>query len=362
MNTIEREAGLTQAYYAKQLRPLLPPQAFLPDRSKIAILVINLAILGLGWGMAHHLERWGSWLPLFLPFTLIMGNSVIVLLFSTHDLLHSRVIRHPALRHLLSFLGLTLLWMPPTLWKTLHNHQHHLHTNDLPDPDRSYLYQHPVNWGKWIQNLFVPSAQVNPFCLAVGMGHAWGIYAFRNLISVLLFNNGSTTFPPAAFTVKPRQRLTIGLEYLLMLGLHLSVLFYLEFDPLKLLLAYFLPLWIGHSGVMFYIYTNHMLCPMTEVNDPLLNTLSIRVPQWVNLLHLNFSFHTEHHIFPGINSDYYPMVQSLLLTHFPEQFHRLDALQAWNLLLHTPRHYINPHTFTDWTGSHVRPCPFSRSK
>jgi fatty acid desaturase len=126
-------------------------------------------------------------------------------------------------------------------------------------------------------------------------------------------------------------------------------------------LGYFLPIWIGYSGAMFYIYTNHLLCQMTSINDPLLNSVSLRMPKIFDLLHLNFSYHTEHHIFPGINSDYYPMVRELLQTHYPDRFNLLDVGMAWKLLLNSPRHYKDENTLTDWSGEKTVICPLSTS-
>ena len=358
MNTLEQKAWMTQAEYAKKLRPLLPPEAFLPDINKLWILLINLAIMILGWGIANHLDDWNWYfLWLYLPLALVMANSVIVLLFSTHDLLHSRTVTNPWLRQIISLLGFTMLWMPPTLWKAVHNREHHNKTNSLKDPDRNYLDNQPKNWGKWIQNAFVPSSEVNPILLFIGMSHAWGVHTFRNLTSVLLFNNGKSKYPVVAFTVSGKEQRAIAIELLMIIAIHTTILTYLEFHPIKLLLSYFLPIWIGYAGLIFYIYTNHMLCRMTNVNDPLINSLSIRVPKLFDVLHLNFSHHTEHHIFPGINSDYAPMVQELLQTYYPERFNLLNAGKAWELMMQTPRHYKNDHTFTDWSGNKFVTCP-----
>jgi len=359
-NSEHHEAYITQAEYTKKLRSLLPTEAFLPNHSRVWILLINAAILILGWGIASYLNQW-SWylLWLYLPFSLVMGNSIIVLLFSTHDILHSKAIRHPFLRWVVSLIGLTMLWMPPTFWKVVHNREHHNKTNSLSDPDRNYLYKQPNNWGKWIQNLFVPSSEVRSFWLVVGMGHAWGVHTFRNLSSVLLFNNELTQYTPTAFKVSSKERRAIALELFLIIGVHLAILFYLDFHPIKIILSYFLPIWIGYAGIMFYIYTNHMLCRLTSVNDPLINSVSIRIPKIFDVLHLNFSYHTEHHIFPGINSDYYPRVQTLLQTHYGDRFNLLDAGEAWRLMLQTPRHYSNENTFIDWTGEKIVTCPLS---
>jgi fatty acid desaturase len=349
---------IRQGEYAQTLRPYLPAAAFQPDRTKLLILAINLALWGLGLGMANYLDRYPWYaLVLFLPVTLVLGNAVIVLLFSTHDLMHSGLVKHPGLRRGISLLGLALLWMPPTLWHYVHNRVHHAHTNSHADPDRSYLAQQPATWGKWIQHQFVPSAEVNPVVLAIGMTMAWGVHAFRNLTSVLVFNTGNVDYVPAAFRVKPRDRWAIAGETLLIATLHLGILCYLQFHPVKLVLAYFLPIGLGYAGVLFYVYTNHMLCPMTEENDPLINSVSLRVPPLFDQLHLNFSYHTEHHVFPGVNSDYYPQVQALLQTHYPDRFNLLPAATAWKLLLTTPRHYVNATTLTTATGDCPQPCP-----
>jgi fatty acid desaturase len=355
--TVERETLIHQSVYAKKLRPLLPSDAFEPDPSKLAILLINLGILLLGWGIADNLDRWPVYLLwLYLPLAAIMGNSIIVLLFSSHDLMHGSVQKKSRLTYPIAFLGLSMLLMPPTQWKSLHNLVHHNNTNSLADPDRNYLYQQPDTWGKWIQNLFVPSVEVNPLWLIVGMAGSWAVHNFRNLSSVLLFNDKSVDYVPAAFTVSPKDRLKIALECLGILGIHLGVLFYLEFNPIKVALAYILPIAIGHAGAMFYIYTNHMGCRMTSINDPLINSASLRVPKIFDLLHFNFSHHTEHHIFPSINSNYYPMVQELLQIHYPDRMNLIDAGEAWRLLMETPRHYQDQVTFTDSSGTMAVNC------
>ncbi|MEG4506208.1 fatty acid desaturase [Microcoleus sp. F6_B4] len=355
--TLGEETLIHHSVYVKKLRPLLPSDAFEPDPSKLPILFINAAILLLGWGIAANLDRWPVYLlGLYLPLAVIMGNSIIVLLFSSHDLMHGSVQKKSRLTYPIAFLGLSMLFMPPTQWKNLHNLVHHNNTNSVADPDRNYLYQQPDTWGKWIQNLFVPSVEVNPVWLIVGMAGSWLVHNFRNLTSVLLFNDKSVDYVPAAFTVSPKDRLTIAFECVGILGIHASILFYLNFHPLKIALAYFLPIAIGHAGAMFYIYTNHMGCRMTAINDPLINSASVRVPKIFDLLHLNFSYHTEHHIFPSINSNYYSMVQELLQTHYPGRMNLIDAGEAWRLLMQTPRHYQDEVTFTDSAGTMAVNC------
>jgi fatty acid desaturase len=360
MIDIDRDVLISQAEYAKTIRPLLPPGAFVSNVNRVWILMINVAILILGWGIADRLPQWRpEWVVFYLPFSIVMGNAVVALLFSSHELLHGKMVKNPGLRSLLSVLGLAMLWTPPTFWKAVHNREHHSKTNSLKDPDRNYLASQPQNWGKWIQNLFVPSNSVHPIWLVIGTCNAWGVHTFRNLTSVLLFNDGSPDYTPASFTVSARERKAIAIELTLIAGIHALILSYLGWHPIKLLLSYFLPIWIGYAGVMFYIYTNHMFCRMTEVNDPLINSVSLRMPQIFNTLHFNFAYHTEHHVFPGVNSDYYPLVQKLLIEQYPDRYNLVDGLNAWQIMIRTPRHYLDELTFTDWDGSQSIPCPLS---
>lgn len=351
-------APTTVARYSKELRSLLPSEAFEPDRTLLPVAAINGAILLLGWLMADRLDQWPPlWRLLWLPFALIMGNSVFVLGLSMHDLLHGSVVRRPERRRLVALLGFSMSWMTPTLWQAVHNRAHHQHTNSLNDPDRAYLEAQPRNWGKRLFQLIAPSMEVSPLGLALGMSSAWALHHFRTTCSVLLFNNGATHFAPAPLQVSGRERRRIALELLAVIGLHAAVVIWLDAQPLKLLLGYFLPLWCAYAMAMAYIYTNHMLSPLREDNDPLLTSVSLKLPAFLDCLHGNFSHHSEHHVFPGLNGRYLPLVRQLLQQHHPDRYRMLGGTQAWRLLLSTPRLYRDAGTLTDWNGTRSMAVP-----
>jgi len=341
----------------------MPPEAFHADPSRLTLVLINLAILALGWWMASRLEQWPPLaLPLFLPFTLVMANAVVVLLFATHDLLHGSAIRGQGARRWVGFMGLAVLWMPPTLWNAVHNRQHHGHTNSLADPDRSYLESQPATWGKRIQHAFVPSDEVSPLGLAIGMGASWWVHNLRTMLSVLFGSRirAAATIVPAPFGVSRRERQTIVLELLLIIAAHAGVIAFIGLRPLPLLLGYGLPLGLGYAVAMAYIYTNHMLCPLGEDNDPLANSVSLQLPAYLDLLHLNFSHHVEHHIFPGMNTNFYPLLRQILLEHYPESYQSLSGAEAWHRLLTTPRYYRDQRTVVSWSGERSVSLPLKR--
>lgn len=350
-----------QRDYAKRLRPELPPEAFDPDPSKLYILLINVAILGCGWGLGAQLHTWPvQWLWLYLPFALVMANSVTVLAFGSHDLQHGSVIRKRRLAHYLAIILQTPLWMSATLWRIVHNRIHHNQTNQPGDPDRNYYFQEPNTIGKRVQAWLFPSAHMTRPWLALSLLSTWGFYVLRHTLSVLIWNGQNGALSTATFRVTPEERRAIAGELALMAGLHLGVLAWLSFDPLQVAIAYVLPLALGHAGMMAYIYTNHLVSPITEINDPLVNSLSLRVPKLFDVLHLHFSHHAEHHIFPGLNSDYYPLVRELLSKHYPDRTaYVVDAAEAWKMLLSTPCLYLDAVTLTDWQGNARSPCHLS---
>ncbi|WP_292734375.1 hypothetical protein [Nostoc sp. JL31] len=49
-------------------------------------------------------------------------------------------------------------------------------------------------------------------------------------------------------------------------------------------------------------------------------------------------------------------MQELLKIHYPERLNLLNAKDAWNLLMQTPKHYKNEDTFTDWSGKKSVSC------
>lgn len=343
---------------ARRLRPLLPKEAFQTNPARLGLIPINLAIVALGWHLASQLHRLPlAALLLWLPFAVVMGNSIMVMGFLAHDLMHGSMPRQRPLRRLLALLAFSMLWMTPTLWQAVHNREHHSHTNSLVDPDRSYLESQSISWGKRLFHWIAPSSEVHPLILVLGMTSAWPLHHFRTTCSVLLFNTANTRFTPAAFQVSKAERQAIVLELLVVVGLHAGVISWIGLRPVPLLLGYFLPLWIGYAMAMAYIYTNHTLSPLTDDNDPLISSLSLQMPAWIDLLHCNFSHHSEHHVFPGLNSNYYPLVRELLLVHYPDRFRLVDAGQAWRMMLSTPRFYRDAVTLVNWNGTVTMPVP-----
>jgi fatty acid desaturase len=94
---------------------------------------------------------------------------------------------------------------------------------------------------------------------------------------------------------------------------------------------------------MSYISTNHNISPLTKINDPLANSLTVTTNPLNDLVHLNFGYHTEHHIFPRMSGAHTKKVHFELKKMFPETYQHMPKWQALKLLYSTPRIYKN-HT------------------
>jgi fatty acid desaturase len=109
--------------------------------------------------------------------------------------------------------------------------------------------------------------------------------------------------------------------------------------PKAFLFAMFVPLVVANTIVMAFIFTNHSLSPLGDVNDPLANSLSVTLPRWVEYLTLRFGFHVEHHLFPSMSSRHADLVRAQLVARWPHRYQSMSLVRALLLLHRTPRVY-----------------------
>lgn len=105
-----------------------------------------------------------------------------------------------------------------------------------------------------------------------------------------------------------------------------------------------LPFAIQNYTLMSYISTNHNLSPLTNVNDPLLNSLTVTNNKILEFLNLNFGYHVEHHIFPRMSGAYTKKTHEVIKKLFPETYQYMPKTRALKLLYKTARIYKNTST------------------
>jgi fatty acid desaturase len=318
--------ALPASHYVSALRPSLPADAFTPHASRLWLLALHLAVIVCGTALIA--TGWGG-LPGALALSVLVGHGFIGMAFVGHELLHGAVLRSRRASHLVGWVALVPFTLSPRLWKAWHNRMHHGHTMEAGvDPDayptlaefsarRSVraMERFSVARGHWLA----------PVCFAAG-------FSIQSLQLLL-------TAHRRGYLSRKEHLLAIG-ESLLgvagwttlaaVIGLH------------AFCFAFLIPLLIANAVAMAYILTNHNLSPLTERNDPLLNSLSVTVPWLFDRLHARFGLHVEHHLFPAMSSAHLPKVRALLVERWPERYQSMPLATAVGRLFATPRIYRSP--------------------
>jgi fatty acid desaturase len=322
----------TTAEYVRELKPLLPPRAFLPAHSRLLWLPLHLASSVLGICAIGF-----EWLPAIVNplLSLWIGASFAGLVFLGHETLHGAVVRHKGLRHAIGCITFAPFLVSPRLWVAWHNGVHHGNANRAGlDPDA------------------YPTLDAHRSDLAVRIATDWFSAGRRRLFGLLTLSVGLTVqgaqvliFARKRGYLNPREHGLAVVETSLCVCLWLGLL--LGFGPLAFVWACLVPWLVANAIVMVYIITNHSLSPHTAVNDPLANSLSVTVPRWVDVLTLRFGFHVEHHLFPWMSSRHAPFVRDLVRERWPEQYQSMPLHRALLAIHRTARVYANDSTLYD---------------
>jgi fatty acid desaturase len=221
------------------------------------------------------------------------------------------------------------------LWVVWHNRVHHANTQRIgADPD---MYPTLENYRSDATNRF----SIDNFALG---GRRWR--GILSLVFGFIVQSKHMLFvaePALAMTAKEFRRSVV--ETLLAIALWVGLAFVIGLVPF--LFAYVLPLLIADVVVMGFILTNHGLSPATEINDPLVNCLSVTAPRWLEWLTLDFGYHVEHHVFPGMSGRHARGVRDQLVRNWPERYQTMPLFIALHRLHETGRVYKNANTLCD---------------
>ena len=318
--------------YAREIRPALPDAAFAPARSRVLWLPVHASIIGaLAWSMATgRLPGW-AW-PLA---SLVIGFCFSGITFLGHETLHGGVVRGRWAIRIVGWFGFLPFMVAPRLWMAWHNRVHHNHCGQPGiDPDMyPTLEEYKTQRGARI------------------MADYFGIGRQRlmSFLSILFGFTGQST--QMLFTARKRGLLTAKLhrraiaETLLGIAFWATVCFLV--GPLAFIFVYLLPLVVANSIVMVFIMTNHNLSPLTPINDPLVNSLSVTLPRPLGWLTLGFGFHVEHHLFPTMSTRHGAAVRDAVCTKYPERYQSMSLFRALGKLYRTARVYRDNTTLID---------------
>ena len=319
-------AELRHTDYVRAIKKELPSAAFSPAPQKLLIMLGHLSLIIL----AYLALRLSSTIWLRLSLAMLIGHSLTCIGFLTHELAHGAIIRARRVRYALEcfFWGINLI--PATVWRRVHNHTHHLHANTPRDPDRPFFESEQSPLTRWYTRLLYPgrcALRWNPLVALHLVG-----YTTRNTIAAFYRPPAKPAVVPSVPRYSLAQRVAILCELVAILAIQGGVFLTVGCDWTAYLWASPIAYLFTSAVAMTYIFTNHFLNPVSEVHDPLLHTTSVTVPSFVDRLHVHFSLHTEHHLFPSLNSDYYPLVAASLRRHYSDRYHCLPLSSAWKQL------------------------------
>ncbi len=320
------------AWYARELKPHLPPGFFAPATSRIAWLPVHLTVvavatsaIALGW-----VPVW-SWAFL----SLVIGLSFSGLTFLAHETLHGAVVRNRRWRHVVGWIGFLPFTVSPRLWVAWHNRVHHGHSNHPgvdPDANPTISEYRASRRVRVVTDHFTPGRRSLTGVLGLLVGFT------GQSLRVLSFAGGRGYLSPREY------RLAI-LETAF--GVALWVALLAVIGPLAFLFVFAIPLVVANTIVMAFIFTNHGLSPIMHENDPLAGALSVTTPPLVEWLTLGFGYHVEHHLFPAMSARRGPQLRTLLRERWPERYQSMPLWAALLAMHRTGRVYGDDVTLAD---------------
>jgi len=318
--------------YVREVRPLLPEAAFRPAYARALWIPVHYTIIAaVTWALASGHVPWPLW-PLA---SLVIGCAMGGVTFVGHEALHGGVVRGRMLIRIVGWLGFLPFVVSPQLWVAWHNRVHHNHCGQpATDPD-----MYPT-LAKYKSDR---AARFTADYFGLGGRRIRGfvslLFGFTGQSAQMLVNAGKTGI------LKPRLHRRAILETLAGVSVWTAVAFLV--GPLPFVFVYLLPLIVANAIVMVFILTNHNLSPLSPVNDPLINSLSVTLPRVLEWLTLDFGFHVEHHLFPTMSTRHGRVVRDALRKRFPERYQSLPLPAAIRRLHNTARVYLDNTTLID---------------
>lgn len=336
------------SHYGKVLRRLMPDEAFQPQPGRLWFGLMHMAIV---WSMGalcmFTSMHWGF----KVLAAMVAGHSWAILGFFAHEIWHGSVIKPGKLEHFLghafSFINLS----SGRVWKIWHNETHHKHTQvGRVDPD-AFPYLDYVRTEPKIRMAqpIIPGFGGPLSYLA--LTYTWFLkcrWAGWELLFGRTHGNAK------------------GVKHMLVIEsigsfMPWVVLFYF-FRWEGAVYLFLIPSALTSVFNMLYIHSNHHLSPRTPVNDPLINSLTVTSPRFIQWFHGDFGFHVEHHIFPSMSPRYARQLHELLKANYPDRYQVMPWWKAIKLLFQTGTAYtddgerlVNTRTGeTQWTLRHGR--------
>jgi fatty acid desaturase len=304
------------------------------------------------WVALHMRET--PWYYVF-PLSLLSGHSLMVSALCSHELGHGAARMPNWLRRTILRMGYCFVVVAvPTVQRRAHNQLHHMMENTPRDPDRRMTIEEiKLSGAERIAVWLLPNRQ-HPLVSGL-LGFALSVFSY---LTSIFWHSVLRTGELYDVRLDERSRRIAIAEALFNVSVQLALIVLSGSPWMLAFLA--LQFYVGASGAGLYIATNHLLSGLSDeaARDPLASSLSLTVPRWLDFVHLNFSHHTEHHVYPGASYRVLPEVRKALREQFPERYRELSFPAAIRLLLSLPLAVLDKNTLAEPSGQANMPIPF----
>lgn len=312
--------------YQQELKKNLPEDIFkrVPSQGLflLGFLSANIFLIYL---VVHFNPAW--YFKLLAAFFIGQFNAGMA--FVAHDTLHGCVFKNTFLQQLVGTIGFAPFLVSATYWRYWHNSLHHGHTQLIfKDPD-AFPTLSVYKRSKFMRVVFdLAPGSKNP--LSFFYFFYW--FSFQSVL-----NQSYMRFGNKMWANMNHKKVTK--EFVPLCLLAVSYLYWVGLDNLVWLVL--IPIAVQNYVILSYILTNHNISPLTKINDPLENSLTVTTNPFSDFIHLNFGYHVEHHLFPRISSRHAKKVHKLLKEMYPEKYKYMPKWKALKYLYQTPRLYKN---------------------
>ena len=329
------------------LKPHLDIAQHKNDMGGVAHLVVHFAIAIASLSAAAlHIHDWPWYITLGLA--VIAGHSGLVCSFAGHEIAHGVGKMPRWVRRSLELIGWTFtIFATATSQRRAHNVAHHRHTNTPHDPDRRLTLAECEKIGPItrVMEWLVPNRR-HP-TLTMIWGFSFMIYSYH---TSLLVHTQLQTGELYDLKMEPRERRRFLAEVMLNIGI-LAGIWALSGFSLYMLFLIWVTYFTATTIAGWYITTNHLLTGFEESgNHPLSTTVSLELPRWIDWLHLNFSHHTEHHLYPAYSYHALPKIKAALQREFAAEYKSLTWFEAIALLRQSHVAMLDHQTYVSLDG------------
>ena len=316
-----------------RLRTVLPREVFEPQPWRgVLAMVIFVAYSALAATLIVFDPPW----PVKLVGALLIGQGITASSLIGHEILHGAVFRSRFWQNLVGGIVFAPYGIPVSFWRTWHVRAHHGHTNIAgADPDCMGYHRD-----------FHQDRVFAAFAGSIPGGRTWlaplsGFVAFTGIAMFVLWH------------LSPKLGVTRGTLWRMrttsLALLAAQVLLGVAMGAQNALFILVLPQLFANATLMGYICTQHWLNPLVEVNDALQNTSSVKTWSVFDYMHGWFSYHQEHHLFPGMSPVFARVVREKLREIAPELVSVLPHLPAIRWAYRSPRTYGHSAELLDET-------------